>query len=169
MKTTLPTLTLVLTLQSSFLLGQSLNEIHPSTQFGIVDCFGQRNVRTADVRGIVVDPTGTPVPNAEILMSEDGVPKMRAISDSQGRFRLNVPAGTYIFKVEFEPFAGPEIGLDVGRDLTNFFRPEEMKVLLGIRGSFCPWVTTNDRKFTHEIAQNRKQLEESAKQNATQK
>jgi len=147
-----------------------VGELHAyaSTQFGIVDCFGQPNVLAARARGVIVDPTGVPLSGALVTMTGEGGSNFETKSDSDGHWSLMAPPGHYIFRVKMDAFAGPEIGLDIHRDVTNIIRPKELKVLIGLQGMFCPWVTTNDAKFKYEIAENKKRLEESAKKNATQ-
>jgi hypothetical protein len=120
------------------------------------------------VRGVVVDPTGVPLSDAIVSLSGDTNSKFETKSDAEGGFSLRVPDGHYTFKVEMKMFAGPEIGLDVSRDVANVIHPKYLKVLIGLPGSFCPWVTTDDKQFKYEIAENKKRLQESAKKNATQ-
>jgi len=133
-----------------------------------VDCFGQANVLAAHARGLIVDPTGVPLSGALMTMTGEVGSKLETKSDADGHWSLKAPPGHYIFRVEMNVFAGPEIGLDIDRDVTNIIRPTELRVLMGLQGMFCPWVTTNNAKFKHEIAENKKRLQESAKKNATQ-
>jgi hypothetical protein len=66
---------------------------------GIVDCVIQGRVQTPSVRGIVVDPTGVPVPDAHLVLEENGEMAGQAATDTDGKFNLNASAGTYRFKV----------------------------------------------------------------------
>jgi hypothetical protein len=86
-----------------------------------------------------------------------------------GNFNLNAPPGTYRFKVMHPQFTGVAIDLVVGRDLSNALSRSGLYVALGLPGSSCPMVWTNADKFHRMIYTNKKRLEESAKNNATQK
>ena len=168
MKRTLTALAILLGLGSSFSHGQLVNQNRVFLQFGIVDCFGQGKAITSRVQGMIVDPTGVPVPGARISLTAEGKPILETRSGSDGRFSLKAPAGQYIFRVDVAPFAGPEIELDLGKDLASLLHPNSMHVILGL-GSFCPWVTTSDRNLKRETELNKQRLKESTQKNATQK
>jgi len=169
MKQTLTALSIVVGLGCSFSPGQLVHRNRVFLQFGIVDCFGQGRVLASRAQGMIVDPTGVPVPGARISLTAEGKPSLETRSGSDGRFLLKAPAGLYIFRVDVAQFAGPEIELDLGKDSTSLLHPNSMYVMLGLAGSFCPLVTTSDRMLKRETELNKQRLKESTQNNATPK
>ncbi|MFY9826130.1 MAG: TonB-dependent siderophore receptor [Thermoanaerobaculia bacterium] len=58
--------------------------------------------------GRVLDPAGLPVPGARVTAVAEqrgAVPSAPAVSDSEGRFTLDLPAGSHALRVELEGFA----------------------------------------------------------------
>jgi hypothetical protein len=138
-------------------------------QLGIVDCIGQGEIRTSHAQGVVVDPTGIPVPSVVVSLYAAGTGKLKSTTGPNGKFSIEAPEGQYRFKVEASPFAGPDTELRLGRDLISVLHPNELHVVLGLAGSFCPWVATSDRAFKREINSNKQRLQEKVQKNATQK
>ena len=136
---------------------------------GIVDCVIQGRVRTPFVRGIVVDPTGAPVPDTPVILEANGNIVQQTKTDAGGNFNANVPSGTYRFKTMHPQFTGVAIDLVVGRDFSNAFGQSKLYGVLGLPGSFCPMVWTSANKFHRMVDANKKHLEESAENHATQK
>ena len=147
---------------------------HDTPRFGIVDCFGQRKVRVSRVVGKVFDPTGVAVPGAKILLSGVGEymqpnanPASESIADNAGRFVIKAVPGDYMLEIETPAFVSPHVEIDLGRDLVSFAHPENLYVMLGLSGSFCPWVTTSRRAFDREVRLNRKRLQNTGPESAT--
>ena len=136
---------------------------------GIVDCVIQGKIRTPAARGTVVDPTGVPVPDTLVVLEANGKKVRQAKTDTEGKFDLNAPTGTYSFKVTHPYFAGTTIDLVVGRDMSNTFSRSGLYAVLGLPGSFCPMVWTNANKFHRMIDANKKHIEETVEKDATQK
>jgi len=135
----------------------------------IVDCVIQGKVQTPSVRGTVVDPTGVPVPDTLVVLELNGEKVRQAKTDSDGKFNLNASAGTYSFKMTHPDFAGITIDLVVGKDMSNTFSRSGLYVVLGLPGSFCPMVWTNSDKLHRMREANKRHIEETSKNNATQK
>jgi vitamin B12 transporter len=84
---------------------------------------------TASLRGKVVDPLGSRVPGAKVILLEDGNPILDAKSNGQGFFSLAAPKeGRYNLQVEATGFASQTIAVDIRKD----GKSEELTVTLGI-------------------------------------
>jgi iron complex outermembrane receptor protein/vitamin B12 transporter len=84
---------------------------------------------TASLRGKVVDPLGSRVPGARVILLEDGNPILDAKSNGQGFFSLAAPKeGRYNLQVEATGFASQTIAVDIRKD----GKSEELTVTLGI-------------------------------------
>jgi len=71
------------------------------------------------LQGLVVDPTGLPIPAAEIVLLSDTNEPQHAETDSEGRFEINASPGSYQFQAlapGFEPF-GMDLRLPLGEEL----------------------------------------------------
>jgi hypothetical protein len=165
---------LLLGLGCSITFGQAAQTEAPG--FGIVDCFGQPRVQVSRLMGTVFDPTGVPVPGAEVqLFPAAGFqnprvkPLVETTTDDAGNFRLDSKPGTYMFEVKSPAFEGTQVEIDLGRDLVNTLHPARLYVMLGLAGSFCPWVTISKRGFEHEVEINQKRLDSKSTENTTLK
>jgi Carboxypeptidase regulatory-like domain len=136
---------------------------------GIVDCVVQSRVRTPSVRGIVADPTGVPIPDTLVILEANGERVQQTKTDIDGKFKMNATPGTYRFNVIRPVFTGLDIDLVIGGDFSNAFGRSQLYSVLGLPGSFCPMVWTSANKFHRMIDANKKRLEETSKNNATQK
>lgn len=130
---------------------------YESNAQGIVDCIVQPKIAVSRVRGQAFDPQGVPVPNVTISAERDLSAIIKSKTDSNGRFDLKLPDGTYRLRAELVGFEITTADLEVGRDLFTLLRPRSLKVILALPGYNCPWVTTSERV-----------LRESTRKNATQ-
>ncbi len=134
-----------------------------------VDCISPAPITVSRVQGQVFDPTGAVVPGVVISLVGEGGSTLQVTTDQQGRFQLSVSPGRYILKAVVPMFQMAAIELNVKEDVNALNPSGELRVILGLGGSFCPWVTTSNREFQQIIRANKKRIEESAQRNATQK
>src|SRR6266478_3551168 len=68
--------------------------------------FGQSQANTGTIEGVVTDPSGSAVPNAEVTLTNLGTNFTRVLqTDQEGRFRgLLLPLGTYRVTVKAPNF-----------------------------------------------------------------
>jgi vitamin B12 transporter len=84
---------------------------------------------TTSLRGKIVDPLGSRVPAAKVILLEGDKEIVDAKSDGQGSFSLVVPKeGRYSLRVEATGFATQTIPVDIGKDA----KTEELTVTLSI-------------------------------------
>jgi hypothetical protein len=140
---------------------------------GIVDCVSPRRVYALRLKGVVIDPTGAPIPNAKLSIEANGKMLGTASSNSDGSFSLKSKPGVYTLKVGlsdahdvFDPLS---VELHSGMSVRTLFRPGQLRVILGIRYMDCTWATTSRKEFEYEIRSNKGRLKESEQNNATQK
>jgi hypothetical protein len=55
----------------------------------------------------------------------------------------------------------------MSKDPVSTDHPSDLRVILGMAGSFCPWVTTGQRGFQKIVRANKKRLKEATQTNAT--
>ena len=131
---------------------------------GIVDCVIQGRVRTPSVRGIVVDPTGVPVPDTLVVLEANGEKVRQAKSGTDGKFNLSAPAGTYSFKVTHPYLASIDHRPCCWQRYDQCIRPE--RALRSARASRlilpdgldkCQQVSSNDRREQEAYRGNRKE------------
>jgi hypothetical protein len=120
-----------------------------SAQDGIVDCVMQKKLLVSPV----FDPSGVPVPGAQIALSREGAQQIQSKTDAKGEFTLRVPSGSYRFKAKLQGFEVTEAELEVGNDLANLARPTALKVILALPGMNCPWVTASNKEFKELVRQ----------------
>ena len=137
-------------------------------QFGIVDCVSQAKLTASRLVGVVVDPSGVPVPHANVSITANENARIATVTDSKGRFSLNAPAGEYLLVVKATPFVSAEVGVRLGRDVAGIVHHNDLYVILGLAGSFCPSITTSVKAFRRTVRDNNNRMQESAKKNATQ-
>lgn len=136
---------------------------------GIVDCVNPATLNVSRVKGQVFDPTGVVVPRVAVSLTSEQGTNLTAISDREGRFRFPAATGRYQLKSALPMFQPAAVELDVGKDAVRLINPSDIRVILGLAGSFCPWVTTSNREFQRIIRANKKRLKETVQYNATQK
>jgi hypothetical protein len=134
-----------------------------------VDCVYPGRVTVSHARGQVVDPFGSALPGAVVTLADERGSTFQATTDSQSRFSLAAPPGTYSFTAVLPMFQTSQTHLNVGDDLAGFIHARSLRVILGLNGSYCAWVTTSKRQLQEIISDNKKRSEETAKRNATQK
>ncbi|MGO8758835.1 MAG: carboxypeptidase-like regulatory domain-containing protein [Terracidiphilus sp.] len=134
-----------------------------------VDCVYPGRVSVPRVQGQVFDPLGTAVPGVVVKLVDQRGSTLQATTDGQGRFRLAAPPGEYSFTAVLPMFQTSQTELSVGEDLAGLVHPRNLYVVLGMAGTFCPWVTTSEKEFRNIINGNKKRSEESTQRNATQK
>ncbi len=134
-----------------------------------VDCVQPHEIPVTQVRGQVFDPFGIPVPEATVLLVPQKGQKLQTKSDGKGRFELHAPLGHYALKVEQQGFALSSAELHVGRNLLGTIHRQELRVMLGFAGSYCPWITTSKRNFLSAVQTNIKRLKDTFQTHATQK
>ncbi len=136
---------------------------------GIVDCVYPGHVAVSRVQGRVFDWSGTIVPGVVVTLVDERGSKMQTTTDSQGHFHLAPSPGEYSSTAVFPMFQTSQTKLNVGEDLVGLAHPSNLFVIIGMAGSFCPWVTTSQKEFRNIISGNKKRIEEAAQRNATQK
>lgn len=135
----------------------------------IVDCVSPRLVHAKQIRGTVTDPLGEPIPNASIKIYSNDLLISETKTDVYGKFSIPSKNGHYSLLAQSQNFYKSKIELEIGTDLSNLTRKQDLFVVLGIPYSFCPWATTNKKYFHQQTALTKHRLEEEAKRNATQK
>jgi hypothetical protein len=161
---------LLLGLGYSISFGQSVRPYAPPhgdlLQFGIVDCFGQGKVHSSRIKGAVFDPTGVPVPGAKVLLTPANTylqpnvkPAFESETDKAGWFVIKAAPGDYILDIETPAFVSPQVEIDLGSDFVGLVHPDNLYAMPGLSGSFCPWVTTSQRKFDREVRLNKRRLQ----------
>ena len=166
-----PVPALLLGLGCSISFGQSAHTETPG--FGIVDCIGQSKIQASRLVGTVFDPTGVPIPGAQVqlfpaaALQDPGLkPLAETTTDEAGFFRLDSKPDAYMLAVKSPAFVGPQVEIDLGKDLVSTLHPTKLYVILGLAGSFCPWVTRSKRGVEHEIQLNKRRLEPQTKTSA---
>ncbi len=134
-----------------------------------IDCITPAKLSVSQVRGQVFDPFGIPVSDATVSLVSRNGKSLETTSDETGRFALDAPLGLYFLKVEQQGFALSSTELYVGRNLWTTIHRQELRVMLGFAGSYCPWVTTSKREFLTAVQANIKRLKDTFQTNATQK
>jgi hypothetical protein len=120
-------------------------------QFGIIDCIQQRRLVVPRVHGQVLDSSGVPVSGAVVSLTPDGNPAMQTKTDSMGRFDFKASSGSYVLKAEYPGFEITTAELEVGKDALNTLHPTALRVILGLPGINCPWVTTSNKEYKELI------------------
>jgi hypothetical protein len=154
-----------------FGLGPCIAALSPQVASGqgIVDCVYPGRVSVSRVQGRVFDPFGAIVPGVVITLVDEHNATLQTTTDEQGRFHLASSPGKYRFKAVFQMFQTSQTELNVGEDLVGLVHPSDLRVILGLSGSYCAWVTTSQKEFRQIISSNEKRLKESAQKHATQK
>jgi len=134
-----------------------------------VDCVMPAPLTVSRVQGQVFDWTGTGVPGVAITLVSRSGAMMRTTAGQEGRFQIPVPPGQYFFKAIVPMFQTASGKLTVREDTDGHVRPSYLYVIVGMGGSFCPWMTTSKREFRKIILDNKKRLKETAQKHATQK
>lgn len=132
-----------------------------------VDCVNPAKLHVSRILGQVFDPSGNPIPSANIEVRNGEQQFKHANADASGNFDVKLPFGEYSLEVSYRPFQSLNVEADVGQDLRTIARPTSLYVILGLAGSFCSWVTTSKKEFHHEVRANKKRIEEAAQRYAT--
>jgi len=136
---------------------------------GIVDCVSPSHISVSRVQGQVFDPSGVAVPGVTVSLVDKRGARQEIETDSQGLFHIEALPDSYEFKAAQRSFETASAGLYIlGREDVGP-RPDYLYVVLGMGGSFCPWVTASKHEFQRIIRDNKKRMREAAQQNATQK
>jgi hypothetical protein len=126
---------------------------------GQVDCFGYRKHLVSKVEGRVFDPSGIPIPKAEITLRRDSAVVSRSETDDRGRFVIKAPTGKFDLRAEARGFAEGYAILDVGHDPIHLLHRSTLWIILGVgTPGPCPTSTTNHREFLLLIEDQKKQL-----------
>lgn len=142
--------------------------MQPSLRAQVVDCVNPASMRISRIRGQVFDPSGQPIPEANVVVLHDKKQVELAKGDSDGRFDVSVPSGEYSLKASFPHFQSLNVEVHVGADVPTIAHPTTLYVILGLAGSFCSWATISKRDFQREISVNNRRIDEAAHRNATQ-
>lgn len=134
-----------------------------------VDCVSPRTLKVSRVQGQVFDISGNAVPGVVVSLVQDGKPTAQFHTGSNGEFQFKAAPGRYVLKAVVPAFQSTSVELEVGSDLGNLFHPSTLYVIVGLQGSFCPWVTTSNREFQKIVRANNQRLKEHAETNATQR
>jgi hypothetical protein len=76
-------------------------------------------VMTYLIRGVVRDPSGSPIPEARAYFvgGPEPFPDIAALTNEQGEFTLSAPApGTYRIECAAEGFSSRPTAVDIGED-----------------------------------------------------
>ncbi|HME57577.1 MAG TPA: carboxypeptidase-like regulatory domain-containing protein [Terracidiphilus sp.] len=134
-----------------------------------VDCISPKLLKVSRVQGQVFDITGAAVPGVVVSLVQDGKSTAQFHTGSNGEFQFKPAPGLYLLKAEVPAFQRASVELKVGRDLWNLLHPSTLRVIVGLYGSFCPWVTTSNREFQKMVRANNQRLKEHTETNATQR
>lgn len=134
-----------------------------------VDCVQNHTLKVGNIQGVVVDPFGTAIPDAVVTVTDRTGRVSSTKTDAEGRFSIRVPREFYKFKATVRALKEGEVELVVRRSLWISLERKRLYVVLGLAGSYCPWVTTNQKDFEYNIRANKKRSKEFEQKNATQK
>ena len=134
-----------------------------------VNCISPKPLKVSRVQGQVFDITGNAVPGVVVSLVQEGKSKAQFHTGAIGQFQFKAAPGRYVLNAVVPAFQRASVELEVGRNLGNLFHPSTLYVIVGLHGSFCPWVTTSDREFQKIVRDNNQRLKENAEINATQK
>jgi hypothetical protein len=132
-----------------------------SSAFAQGDCVTPHGIPVAQIRGQVFDAFGIAVPFATItILGIHGA--VQTTADNTGQFSFDVSSGHYVLKAEAEGFSYSSAELKVGQSWNTIFTRPKLKVMLGFNGLFCPWVTTDKKKFQDTADANLERLKKTA-------
>lgn len=125
-------------------------------------CVTPHGIAVTQIRGQVFDAFGISVPFATItVLGIHGA--VQTTADNSGQFSFNVSPGHYVLKAEGEGFSYSSAELKVGQSWNTIFTRPKLKVMLGFNTLFCPWVTTDNKKFHDTADANLERLKQTAR------
>jgi Carboxypeptidase regulatory-like domain len=124
-----------------------------------VDCVYPK-LHLSSLYGLVVDPSGSPIPGAQVSLSRNGNDENKTTTDSMGRFSFKSISGQYEFQVTSTGFSKAWSRVDIGFDLRSLTHPNTLRVILGIGYDTCNILTTSNREFQKAIRANNKRVQE---------
>jgi hypothetical protein len=125
-----------------------------------VDCVLNHTLKVREISGVVLDPSGEAVSTSTVSAIDQKGHGVTAQTSSDGRFALQVPQGRYELRAELNGFEPGQANLMVRRNVWNVFPKRQLYVILGLPGSYCPWVTASKKDFEYNIRANSKRLKE---------
>jgi hypothetical protein len=125
-----------------------------------IDCVQNHTLNVREISGVVFDPSGEIVPSSTVSAIDQKGHAVTTRSGSDGKFALQVPLGRYELRAELNGFERSQVNLIVRRSIWNVLQKRRLYVILGLPGSFCPWVTVSKKDFESNISANNKRLKE---------
>jgi hypothetical protein len=108
-------------------------------------------VRVAHLQGEVFDPSGIPLPQSRVRVSQGISVIAETLTDNKGHFAVKLSDGTYRIEVEMAGFHGLHQEIEIAHDVFKLVHPGHLRVILGLGGFNCPYATTSKREFDGEL------------------
>ena len=113
--------------------------------------------RLTHVHGIVVNPTGHPVPDLKVTLVRDENTRAETRTGSTGAFSFDrVPAGSYMFQIARSQYAPAARDIIVTDEIVTHLERKKLYVILGPSAcqDECSAVLTSSREFDRTIRKN---------------
>ena len=130
--------------------------------WGQVDCVQNHRLTVREIMGKVVDPFGTAIPGATIEAVGGNDYRFTTKTDKNGEFALPASPGKYKLAVKLRMFQSAKVDLVVNHNILKA-RHGKLYVILGLAGSYCPWITTSKKELEYSIHSNEKRAKETLK------
>jgi len=128
---------------------------------GQADCFS-KTLSVAEVEGQVVDPSGVPIPNAELSLTRNSDMAIFDTTDSSGNFSFSTPDGEFWISASALGFAPMKTAVHVRKGPARGSDPSPLVLILGV-GIFqpCPPATTSRKELTRIIHDFNRRIQQS--------
>lgn len=118
---------------------------------GQVDCVDPNLIRVSRIQGHVFDPSGAPIPAAQVSLSQNNTIVATNQTGEAGGFSFRVPGGEYEIRIQAKGFDQLHFHVSSGNDVSSDFRKSDIRAILSIAHGSCSWATTSSKEFQQEL------------------
>lgn len=123
-------------------------------------CAAPSDMSVPRLQGTVYGPSGVAVPQILVRVERDGKAIAQTQTDDHGKFAFKIVPGNVKVHVQFLGSKSLDFNVRVGHSSGGFFRTPRLRIVLGVSGTVCSFVTTSSKQFKNEIKRYQQHLVE---------
>ena len=131
-----------------------------ATEAYAASCPAPEELGLKKLQGIVYGPSGISVPQILIRLSHEGKFVAQTKTDSSGKFEFKIAPGPYDAELLFMGSKSMDLKVRIGHGHGGDFHSGRLRIVLGLSGTRCGFVTLSSKELKKAIKRYQTQLEE---------
>ena len=122
------------------------------------NCPAPEEMGLKKLQGIVYGPSGISLPQIDVGLLQDGKFVAKTQTDGKGKFEFKPAPGPYDLELLFMGTKSMDLKVRIGRGHGGVFHSGRLRIVLGLSGTRCGFVTLSSKELKKAIVRFQTQL-----------